>query len=108
MRDLGWDQKLDKEELTAWLAWIKSLKDLSKIRIPRAVIATHQEAQPTHRSLHVFCDASEHVYAAAAYCRIEYENCEVTVRLLMSKMRVAPVVHVSVPRLELLGAEMAL
>ena len=42
-------------------------------------------------------------YAAVVYLRTEYENGHVSVRLISSKTRVAPLKEQTVPRLELLG-----
>lgn len=43
-------------------------------------------------------------YTAAVYLRSEYEDGRVEVRLLSSKMRVAPIKQQTIPKLELLGA----
>ena len=43
-------------------------------------------------------------YAVVVYLRTEYENGHVSVRLISSKTRVAPLKEQTIPRLELLGA----
>ncbi len=55
------------------------------------------------REVHVFSDASESTYCAAAYLRVILEG-ECKVILITSKTRVAPPKKVMLPRLELLGA----
>jgi len=55
-------------------------------------------------SLHVFVDASEVAYGAEAYVRhVDLCN-EITVKLVSSKSRVAPLTTVTIPRLELAAA----
>ncbi|RVE43851.1 hypothetical protein evm_011519 [Chilo suppressalis] len=49
-------------------------------------------------------DASENAYGVCAYSRTFSETGELTVRMICSKSRVAPVKSVSIPRLELCGA----
>ena len=56
--------------------------------------------------LHVFCDASERAFAATAYIRVE-ECGAIRVHIIMAKTRVAPIKQISLPRLELQGAVMA-
>ena len=47
-------------------------------------------------------------YGAVTYARCEYENGGISVRSVGSNSRVAPLVATSMPRLELLGAQIAL
>ena len=60
-------------------------------------------AKVVELSIHTFTDASESAYAAAVCARHVYENDDVTVRLIASKSRLAPLKAVSIPRLEQLG-----
>ena len=55
-------------------------------------------------SLPFFCDASSIAYAAVAYQRTEYKDGSITVRMIASKTKVAPIKAVSIPRMELMGA----
>ena len=57
--------------------------------------------------LQVFCDSSEKAYAAVIHSRASDQLVLVMVSILSSKTRVAPVKTVSLPRLELCGAEVA-
>ena len=57
--------------------------------------------------LHVFSDASERAFAAAIYSRVNDSLGNISVNLLSSKTRVAPVKTVSLPRLEVCGAQLA-
>lgn len=55
-------------------------------------------------SLHVFADASEEAYGAVVYQKTEYQDGTLSVCLVASKSKVAPLQSMSIPRLELMGA----
>ena len=51
-----------------------------------------------------FCDTSSKAYAAVVYLKTEMEEHLVDVRFVAAKTRVAPVLGMTIPRLELLSA----
>lgn len=53
--------------------------------------------------MHVFTDASEYAYSTVIYLRIQNGN-NVRCSLVTSKLKVAPIKSLTVPRLELLSA----
>ena len=65
-------------------------------------IREHRKNRATH-----FGDASTHGYGACSYLRIINENGDIHSSLLLSKARVGPLKTVSVPRLELQAAVLA-
>ncbi|XP_030022750.2 uncharacterized protein LOC115441955 [Manduca sexta] len=65
-----------------------------------------QAAIYTNLQLHIFCDASTKAMCAVAYWRWSNNN-RIQVAFICSKCRVAPIKHISVPRLELQAALMA-
>jgi hypothetical protein len=77
-----------------------NLPCLSDIRVRRKVIPFHN---PKSIELHGFCDASESAYGACVYVRCISMTEEVSVNLLSSKSRVAPLKKQTIPRLELCG-----
>ncbi|GFU13297.1 uncharacterized protein TNCV_3843051 [Trichonephila clavipes] len=56
--------------------------------------------------IHTFSDASQKAYGAAAFLRVKHKD-RVSVDLVTSKSRVAPLKRLSLPRLELMGALLA-
>ena len=102
-KGLGWDEALDDETRDGFLAWRAHLPALRKLQIPRCVLA---EGETKEIQLHVFCDASETGYAACIYTRVVDENGTSNVQLLFAKAKVAPVKQMSIPRLELMAAQL--
>ena len=103
VRGLDWDQPEPNDIKNAWKDLRAGLSVIQSIKIPRAVITGNLSTL----QLHVFCDASEKAYDAVIYSRATDTLGHVTVTLLCSKTRVAPVKTVSLLRLELCGAEVA-
>ena len=54
--------------------------------------------------LHAFGDATEVAYATAIYIRVVPKEGKASTSLVMSKIRVAPVRKISLPRLKLMAA----
>ena len=104
---LGWDQPLPPELQKSWVEWLQHLELLPLLRIPRC-LHDHARGTPSQQHLHVFSDASSAGYAAVAYLVSHYNDQEPPhSALALSKGRVAPLRQVSIPRLELLAAELA-
>ncbi|CAG7721194.1 unnamed protein product, partial [Allacma fusca] len=79
--------------------WCEDLKKLSVVKIPRRIADVAPEEGVW--TLHVFTDASQEAYAAVGFIRVKYRQ-NVTVRVIQSKARLAPV-KATIPRLELLA-----
>ena len=102
---LGWDEPLDKQNQTKWNEWITDLQEIGEIQIPRCI--KKDNFQEEYVELHLFCDASEVGYGAVAYASLCNNNGERWQTLLFSKSRVPRLKTVSVPRLELSAAVLA-
>lgn len=100
---VGWDEPIQTAELQKWWQWVKVLKTVSTVRIPRC----YPLASKSNLQLHIFADASIDAYAAAAYFRAEYYG-QIICSLVASKTRVAPLKPISVPKMELMAAILAL
>lgn len=96
---VSWDEKLPVHIHNEWLDYQGALSQLNEVAIPRNITPYKNIVE-----LHGFCDASERAYGACIYARTSNEKEETTCELLCSKSRVAPLKHVTIPRLELCGA----
>lgn len=99
--ELSWDDTLPRPSQSQWLKYITELPQLNQLRIPRRVCNAGSKFQ----ELHAFCDASQAAYGACVYVRSMDSDGNLIVRLVCSKTRVAPLKAITVPRLELLGAQ---
>ena len=101
---LDWDEPLPEEYQEKWQTWLDELKALEALEIPRH--HNHFTTKMSNVELHIFCDASEFAFGAAAYLHYEARG-EIMVSFLGSKTHVAPLKTLSIPRLELQGAVLA-
>lgn len=79
------------------------MQDLNGFCIQRQVVMDEPDAKI---QLHSFCDASERAYVACIYVKSIAKNKSVKVNLLCAKSRVAPIKTMSIPKLELCGAQL--
>ena len=105
----GWDDPLPDVMASEWKEWLTMAVELDLVRLGRCITGPPGEVLTTQ--MHVFADASESAYSAVAYLVTEVRTCEGTtervVQFLMGKSLVAPVRFVSIPRLELAAAVLA-
>jgi hypothetical protein len=100
-QELGWDDALPERNAEEFCKWREQTNELARLQIPRCF-----QDGPSHssdRELHIFTDASEYAYGAAAYLKVTSDS-GVTVSLVMGKSRVAPLKSILIPRLELTAA----
>ena len=97
---INWDEPLPSETTDIWTT-LEDLCQLNSIRVPRSTCC-----EDTSNHLIIFCDASTSAYGVVSYVVTEHNS-----RLLMSKVKVAPLKSCSLPQLELtvlqLGAQLA-
>lgn len=79
------------------------LRALDKVKIPRCYFPDYSKATYESLELHVFVDASESAFAAAAYFRV-VDNGRIRCCLVSAKTKVAPLQSIGIPRLELQAA----
>ncbi|CAI5682672.1 unnamed protein product [Oreochromis niloticus] len=103
-RGLSWDEELPPDLAQEWQQWCSELTQLHQLAIPRWYQINMQQESKDGLELHVFCDASERAYSAVAYLQGKTREGETTMSLVASKVRVAPLKKMTLPRLELMGA----
>ena len=103
---LHWDTEVAVDIKEKWRQWKAGLVMLESISIDRCY---HPKGfgKPQHTSLHHFSDASERGYGHCSYVRFVNEKGDIHCSLVAGKSRVAPLKQVSIPRLELVAATVA-
>ena len=101
---LAWDEPVPEQLAEEWREWRDQLPLITRHAVPRY----HLDRGKRVRSLqlHGFSDASDVAYAGVVYLRAVYEDATVSIKLLYSKTRVAPLTGSTTPRLELCGAQL--
>lgn len=97
---VGWDDPLPTHIIEKWHAYQQAITQIHQITIPRWLRTDPSDGI----QLHVFTDASEQAMGAVAYFRVTTGQNTVTVNLITSRSRIAPVKRVTIPRLELMAA----
>ncbi|XP_050062971.1 uncharacterized protein LOC126552323 [Aphis gossypii] len=97
---LGWDSPLSTDFVSRWKRFYHQFKELEHIRVPRIVL----NSDASIIELHGFADASQEAYGACVYLRSLTPGGSLSVSLIVSKSRVAPLKPTTIPRLELSGA----
>ena len=99
-----WDEAIDAEAEAKFLKWKEQLPTVAETSIDRKYF----REKASQVDLHVFADASEDTMCAVAYFRSkQYDESQAELSFIIGKCRVAPMRHMSIPRLELQAAVMA-
>ena len=107
-RQIGWDDGLSDTDIQVWEQWLGSLEDLKNITVPRCVKPKSLEfGQIVTTELHHFVDASNKGYGTATYLRFINDRDGIYCSLLYGRSRVAPIKRVTIPRMELTAATLA-
>ena len=101
---IDWDDLAPENLLEVWLHWRKELPTLAIIHIPRCYSLVG--FSPSSMQLHGFSDASEEAYAGVVCLCLVDSTRRIHTTLVMSKTRVSPIKCLSIPRLELCGAQL--
>ena len=101
-----WDEAVDEEIRVRWERWRNELFLLEGINVPRC-LKPQGFGKVTSAQLHSMSDASTIGYGQCSYIRLEDEHGTVHLSFLMGKARVSPKKTVSIPRLELAAAAVA-
>ena len=104
---LNWDEEISNRDQVAWKRWIAELPKLEKEFKMKRCIKSSEDLGHCKNEIHHFADASEKGYGAVSYIRSKYESGKVHCAFLFAKSRVAPIKKISIPRLELTAAVLA-
>ena len=99
-----WDQPLPPDVLCRWKDWVSQLPVLSEISVPRTL---RNPGEVVRYQLHLFADASMRAYGAVCYLLVDYADGSRSSSLVIAKSRLAPLHQMTVPRMELSGAALA-
>ncbi len=102
---VDWDQPIPDTIMQQWNRWTATLNTLKDFKVPRALTLSNEIK---NIQLHAFCDASTLGFGSVVYLRVTYATNVVNVNFVSSKSRVAPLRPLTVPKLELQGAIVAL
>lgn len=111
LRDLSaqaseWDLPLPESMCGEWIKWRDSLQDLQEQHVPRTY-STMAPSKALHTELCVFSDASVKAISAVAYFKVTDHNGHIEVGFILGKARLAPQPELTIPRLELCAAVLA-
>lgn len=101
---IDWDKAVPESVRDAWSQWRSELSMLTEKLIPRCYFP--KEAKIISTQLHGFSDVSELAYAGVVYLRMCDSEGHIHVSLVTSKTKVAPIKCLTIPRLELCGANL--
>ena len=104
---LQWDERMSDADVEKWSQWVEGLPVMSKVSIDRCFQPTAIDNTSSKVELHMFSDASEYAYGAAVYINIYDASRRSKCSLVMGKSRLAPIKAISIPRLELAAAVLA-
>jgi len=114
MRDLcaedgkvkDWDEEVSQRTLEAFKKALEGLREVKQIKFPRSIQPSFLKVKEPPMLL-IFGDGSREAYAALAYIRWVAEDGSVECKLIAGKSRVTPKKKISIPRVELMGALIA-
>lgn len=97
-----WDEPVTPSIIEKWETFRTKIHLVQLIKIPRWL----GTGPSLKTELHGFSDASQDAYACCVYARTRQIDGTIKVRLIQSKTRVAPLKTLTIPRLELCGAQL--
>ena len=105
-REKGWDDELEMQNAQKWKGWLDELPLLEGFKVDRCLIPGNF-GQCISLQLHHFCDASQEAYGTVSYLRLVNDRGVIHCSFLLGRSRLAPIRYMTIPRLELSAAVMA-
>ncbi|VDI74707.1 Hypothetical predicted protein [Mytilus galloprovincialis] len=103
---LDWDDPIPPKLESLFSLWFQDLHELSDFKVDRC-FRPEKNGEIKNAQLHHFSDASESGYGTVTYLRLENTFDEIHCSFVMGKARVTPLKTITVPRLELTAATVA-
>lgn len=103
---LGWDEEISGWKVDQWCKWLEELTHLSDFSIHRCVKPL-DFGQISEARLHHFSDASENAYGVVSYLVSVNHQGRIHCAFVFGKARVGPLKQITIPRLELTAAVIA-
>ena len=104
LEGLKWDDELPPKFQVVWIQFFREMNDLNNITFERSLTPDSVIGLPV---LCIFSDASIEAFGACAYIRWETDTNTFVTRFITAKSRVAPLKSLTIPRLELQAAVLA-
>ncbi len=92
---------------TEWTRWKRSLRDLEGLQILRPYTSFSTEGA-LRRELCIFADASVKAIVAVAYIKVTSHQEQTDIGFVFGKAKLAPQPDLTIPRLELCAAVLAI
>ncbi|KAA3671009.1 uncharacterized protein DEA37_0007414, partial [Paragonimus westermani] len=105
-KGLGWDDPIQPNDAKTWNEWLAYVLNMNPVEVPRCITRDATDYF-NGAQLHVFSDASETGYGAVTYARLSPKAGQPYCTLVIAKSRVTPMKTVTIPRLELNVAVLA-
>jgi transposase InsO family protein len=102
---IGWDDEIPQQQAQEWKQWTKELPKLEEVKLNRCLKPASFK-NPRQIQLHHFADASEKGYGVVSYIRY-LEGTKIHCSFMIAKSRVRPLKKITIPRLELTAALIA-
>ncbi|XP_038077167.1 uncharacterized protein LOC119745015 [Patiria miniata] len=102
----SWDDPLKSETQDHWAKWLDELPLLNEFAVERCLVPSNF-GEISECRLHHFSDASQDAYGSVSYARLVNSAGEVHCSFLIGKSRLAPLKTMTIPRLELFAAVVA-
>ena len=105
IKGLEWDEKLDENLKRKSDQWFSEFAELKAVEVQRCLQMSSTK-KVSESVYHTFVDASENAYGVVIYSVNTYQGGDASSMIVASKSRVAPLKVVSIPRLELMAAQL--
>ena len=105
-RKYGWDEKIPQSFSQRWSVWQQGLEKIGEFKADRC-FKPKGFGNLVNAELHHFSDASQEGYGTVSFLRLKNTDNQLHVAFIFGKARVAPLKQVTIPRMELTAAVLA-